>query len=281
MHLTLEPSMGGRILRDEGALSTELSGQVRTSLEGGPGNGRGGWRVSSWQKGRYLSRDLTLPGYLQPGRAEGGFIAQLAFPISERWEVVVDGGADGVRYEPEEWEVLDRQGVTGNVGMTWEGFSRSANISFSASHHAFPHPHLDSDPRRRDTRLGLQVGGALEGRWILRVSAGGSWNQSRAPAYDFRGGRAALALSAPVGEASLQAYASLAHQDYLNPGPEDARVAPSNHDSGSTLSLQYSRPLDVNRSLVFRGTWSRSETGFRNEFYERLGVSLHIAFRGR
>jgi hypothetical protein len=38
------------------------------------------------------------------------------------------------------------------------------------------------------------------------------------------------------------------------------------------------RPLDATRTLILRGEWSRSTTGFHNDFYQRLGASGHLAF---
>jgi hypothetical protein len=87
-------------------------------------------------------------------------------------------------------------------------------------------------------------------------------------------------LSAPWGRGSIQGYGAFAHQEYLNPGPEDARIAPSDQDSGAVLSLQYTRPLDAAHLLLVRSGWSRSQTGFRDDFYERFGISVHLAFRG-
>lgn len=35
------------------------------------------------------------------------------------------------------------------------------------------------------------------------------------------------------------------------------------------------------RMLLVRGGWSKSQTGFRDDFYERLGMSVHLTFRGK
>lgn len=191
------------------------------------------------------------------------------------------GGADGIRYEPDDWRVLDRQGINTALGVAWRGASRSARLSVRGSHHGFPHPLVEWGGRRVDTRVGVDVGGSLEGKQLVRLSFGGSWNHSRFPAYDFRSLRAALVVSTPWGKGSLQGYAAVAHQVYQNPGPEDARVAPSDQDSGSILSLQYLYPLDSTRMLMLRGGWSRSQTGFRDDFYERFGIGVHLIFRGR
>ena len=278
--LTVEPSVGGRTLRVESSLVTELAGEVRETLTGGFGGGRSRWQVTSWQKGRFLSKSLSSPGYLEPGRVEGGVVGRFSLPLGSRWEVNGESGVDGVRYEPEDWQVLDRHGLNGALGVGWRGMSRSGRVTVRASHHEFPSSLAEWEDRRKDTRLGVEMNGSLEGRWVLRLSVGGSWNQSRLAAYDFRSGRAALVLSAPMGKGSVQGYAALAHQVYLNPGPEGARVAPSDQDSGAILSLQYTRPLDATHMLLVRGGWLRSQTGFRDDFYERLGISVHLTFRG-
>jgi hypothetical protein len=192
----------------------------------------------------------------------------------------VGGGADGARYEPKDWQVLDRQVLSAALGAAWRSATRSARLSLSASYHAFPHSRTDSERRREDARVGLELDGSVEGRGVVRYSAGGYWNQSRIPAYDFRMGRASLILSVPLGKGSMQGYAALAHQVYMNPGPREARVAPSDQDSGSVLSVQYTYPLNPIHQLSVRGGWSRSQTGFRDDFYERIEVGLDLSFRG-
>lgn len=278
--LTVEPSVGGQALRSGQSVFTELVGEVRETLTGNPSTGGPQWLVTSWQKGRFLSDPLPAPGYLEPGRVEGGLAGRLTLPFRIRWSMEAEGGADGVRYEPEDWKVLDRQGVNGALGLAWRGNARAARVSLRASHHGFSDLAAQGLSGRRDTRVALEADGFLEGSWVARLTLGGAWNQSRIEAYDFRSVRAVLLLSAPWGRGSLQGYAAFAHQVYLNPGPEDARVAPSDQDSGAILSLQYALPLGARRNLLLRGGWSRSQTGFREDFYERFGVSAHLAFRG-
>jgi hypothetical protein len=184
-----------------------------------------------------------------------------------------------VRYGPAEWKALNRQGVSGSLGMAWRGQSGSARVSWRGSRHAFQQLSSPFQPRREDSRMGVEVDGSVEGTMVVRLSAGVSWNDSRLTAYDFRSGRAAVVVSAPWGHSSIQAYAALAHQTYLNPGAEGERVAPSDQDMGSVLALQLTRPLHGDRSLTLRGEWSRSETGFRNDFHQRFATSVHLSFR--
>jgi protein-L-isoaspartate(D-aspartate) O-methyltransferase len=56
--------------------------------------------------------------------------------------------------------------------------------------------------------------------------------------------------------------------------------APSDQDTGSILALQLTRPMDATHALAFRAEWSRSETGFRNDFHQRFGASVRVTFRG-
>jgi hypothetical protein len=207
-------------------------------------------------------------------------VGRVSLPLSSTWQLNAESGADAVRYEPQDWEGLDRHGLNAALGLAWRGASRAAGLALRGSYHGFPHSVADWEERRNDTRVGVEMSGSLEGKLVARLSAGGSWNESRIPAYDFWLARTALVVSAPWGKGSLQGYAALAHQDYLNPGPEDARIAPSDQDSGSVLSLQYGHPLDPTHTLMIRAGWSSSQTGFRNDFYERFGVSAHLTFRG-
>lgn len=277
--LTVEPSVGGRGIRTASSLFTELVGEVRETLSRvGPGRGIG-IQVSAWQKGRYLSKGLPEPAYLEPGRLEAGLLGRLTLPLAPKWQLTAEGGGSGVRYEPEAWKVLDRQGFSGALRVDRSGLSRSIRLSLLASHHGFPHSRSDWVQSRFDTRLGVELDGSVENHWVLRFSLGGAWNQSRLSAYDFWSGRGAMIISTPWGKGALQAYLAVARQEYLNPGPEDSRVAPSHQDSGAMVSIQYGLPLDSTYRLLFRGFWSRSQTGFRDAFYERFGISVHVSCR--
>jgi hypothetical protein len=278
--LTVEPAVGGRALRVDPSTIAELAAELRATLAGGAADGRVLWQVASWQKGRFLSDPLPPPGYLEPGRWEGGLVGQLAVPLRDRWALEIRGAGDLVRYGPEDWKILDRQGIDAAAGVAWRGDPASVRLSLLGSRHAFARADSPLLPRREDTRTGVEVDASLAGTLVARVSAGLAWNDSPLPAYDYTTQRLAVVLSAPRGRGSIQAYGALAHQTYLNPGPEEGRVAPSDHDSGSILALQYTLPLDANRVLGFRAEWARSETGFRNDFYQRFGVGVQMGFRG-
>jgi hypothetical protein len=280
MRLTVEPSLGGRAVRADPTTAAEVAAELRETVAGAAGDGRLRWQVMSWQKGRFLSDPLPLPGYLEPGRLEVGLSSRVAIPVGGGWDVAAGGGGDLVRYRREEWKVLDRHGLNGSVGAAWHGASRSGRIAMIGSYHTFPGPGLLWEPRREDVRVGLEADGSFEGRVVARVSAGVAWNDSRLPAYDYRSARAAVVLSAPWGAGSVQGYGALARQVYQNPGPEEARVAPSDQDTGSMVAVQFARPLTDSRTLVLRAEWSRSESGFRSDFYHRLGTSIQLTFRG-
>lgn len=275
--LTVEPWLGARSVQLESGSSTELAGEVRETLLGSARGGQLLWQVMSWQKGRFLSDPLPLPAYLDPGRKEGGIAGRFTLPFHSQWDAELGGGGDMVRYGPDEWKVLDRQGVSASAAVAWRGASHSARLSFTGARQGFSG---DGDLRREDTRWGAGADWSMEGPTVVRMSAGLAWNDSRLPAYDFRSARLAAVVAAPWGTGTVQGYGALTHQTYLNPGPEDARVAPSDQDRGSILALQFTRPLSGTRALMLRAEWSRAETGFRNDFYQRFGTSMQINFRG-
>jgi len=277
VQLTVEPWVGARSVQLEFGSSTELAGEVRETLLGSARGGQLLWQVTSWQKGRFLSDPLPLPAYLDPGRKEGGLAGRFILPIHSQWEAELGGGGDMVRYGPDEWKVLDRQGVTASAAVARRGESHSARLSLTGARQGFSG---DGELRREDTRMGVGADWSMEGRTVLRMSAGLAWNDSRLPAYDFRSARLAAVVATPWGTGTIQGYGALTHQTYLNPGPEDDRVAPSDQDRGSILALQFTRPLSGTRALMLRAEWSRAETGFRNDFYQRFGTSLQFTFRG-
>ena len=278
IQLTVEPWLGARGVQLDPGSSAEAAGEVRETLAGASLAGRRArWQVTSWQKGRLLSDPLPLPAYLEPGRIEGGLAGRVAIPFHPRWDLEAGGGGDAVHYGPEEWNILNRRGLNASMAAIRQGESNSARFSLLGSRHTFA---ADGDQRREDTRLGVGADWSLERRAVVRLSVGMAWNDSRLQAYDYRSGRVALVLSAPWGRNSVLGYGALAQKSYLNPGPVDGRVAPSDQDTGSILALQFTRPLDATHALIVRAEWSRSETGFRNDFYQRFGISVQVAFRG-
>jgi hypothetical protein len=274
--VVLEPWVGVRSLRLDPGSATEMAAEFRETLSGSLDRGLG-WQATSWQKGRTLSDPLPLPAYLEPGRMEGGVAARLSIPLRPSWALEVGGGGDGVRYGAEEWKRLDRRGFHGVMAATRASASTSARVTLSAARHAYPH---EGDPRRADTRLSVGADWSAEGSSVVRLSLGLTSNDSRLPAYDYRSGRGAVALSVPWGAGSLQALGALAVQRYANPGSEGRRVAPSDQDTGSLLALQLTRPWGSARALTLRAEWARSMTGFGSDLYHRFSASVQIAFRG-
>jgi hypothetical protein len=276
VHLTVEPWFGARSVQLDVASASEAAAELRGTLAGSFGAGHLRWQVTSWQKGRFLSDPLPLPAYLEPGRKEGGLAGRGALALHPSWDLEVLGGGDLVRYGPEDWKALDRHGFNGSVGLARQGESGFARLSVMGSRHQFA---AGEGLPREDTRTGVGADWSTEGRVVLRLSAGLAWNDSRDPAYDARSGRAALVVSAPWRGGSIQGYGALAHQRYANPGPEDERVAPSDEDRGSVIALQLTRPMDATHNLTLRAEWARSESGFRDDFYQRFGLSFHVSFR--
>ncbi len=275
--LALEPWVGARSTHLETGSTAEVGAELRETLTGALGAGRVRWQATSWQKGRFLSDPLPPPGYLEPGRGEGGMVGRVAFFLRSPWAVEVGAGGDVVRYGPDDWSSLDRQGVQGSVALARHAASLSARMTFLASRHGFPHA---GDSSRVDTRMGVGADGSLEGKVVVRLSAGVAWNDSRVSAYDFRSERAALVVSAPLGSGSVQGYGAFTHQSYRNPGPGEVSLGPSDEDTGTLLALQLTRPQGAGRARTWRVEWARSETGFGRESYQRLGASVQVAFRG-
>lgn len=273
--LTVEPWVGARSVRVASVSSGEVTAEVRETLEGGREGGVR-WQVASWQKGRVLSEAPPAPAYLEPGRGEGGVVARLTVPVRGGWALEAGSGADGVRYEPESWKALDRHGLNGSVALSRQGEAGSARVSLVAGWQSFPGV---NGARRVDTRVGMGADWSSGGKEVLRVSLAATRNGSGLSAYDYRSGRAAVALSAPWGGGSVQGYGALSLLRYDHPGPEDRRLAPSDQDTGSMVAVQVTRPLGYSRALTVRAEWSRSVTGFGSDYYQRFGAGAQVSFR--
>jgi len=278
MQLTVEPWLGGRAVQlGPSSTSAEVAGEVRESLLGAMGGGKVSWQVTAWQKGRFLSDPLPLPAYLEPGRKEGGLASRAAVFLHPQWAVELGGGGNIIRFGPEEWKSLDGQGINAQAALVRNWVSGSARLSAMTSRRGFS---LEGDARREDTLMGVGADWSLEGRALVRLTAAVAWNDSRLQAYDYRSERATVVLALPWRGGSILAYGALSHRTYMNPGSEDVRVAPSDQDTGSILVFQLTRPADKTHVVTFRAEWSRTNTGFRNDFYQRLGISAQLGFRG-
>jgi hypothetical protein len=272
----VEPRAGLRFLTFEEHTSTELIADLVASLAAAPRAGRLRWQVGVRGKLRDLTDPPELPVYLEPGRGEGWADGVVGLPVGRGWTVEARGSAGLVRYTPAEWRVLDRNGALGALSVNHALGPGVARFTVAVGGEQYTDPLAFN---REDSRWGLRADWATAETIFLQLEGGLSWGYSNIAGFDYRSQRAALLLSAPVGSASAQVYAGIAFKKYTDPGPPDALVAPSDRDTGSFIIIQATRPLGSNTSLHLRGEWSRAETGFRNQYFQRLGVSALFSFR--
>lgn len=274
--VAIEPRGGMRAFAFQYTASEELVAEVTETLASTSATRRLRWQATAQQKGRLLSETPTLPAYLEPTRFESWFGGRLALRLVGRWELEGQGNAGLVRYGPNEWKVLNRNGAEGSLGLLHPLAFGMLRLSAATSAHGFVDTGaLDRSDRRSELRFDWTAVGAL----LVQVSAGIAWNNSTLPGFDFNSQRGALMFSLPMGSGSAQLYAAFARKSYQNPGPSDARVAPSDQDTGSLVVLQLTRPLASGNVIRLRGEWSRSETGFRNVFFQRLGFTALYSIR--
>jgi hypothetical protein len=272
----IEPRAGLRVLTFEDRTSTEFIAELREGIFSLVRGGGVRWHLSAEQKFRTLSDQPELPAFLGPGRFEGWLTGKVTVPVVKRWELEARGDAGLVRYGPEDWEVLDRNAALGLLTLghpLWVGVARLSGG-------------LGVEDYRDITALAREdVRWDLRGEWVtgepiyIQLESGLAWNRSTRAGYDYWSWRAALLLSLPVGSGSAQVYAAVASKTYRITGPPDALVAPSDRDTGSFVIVQAVQPIHRHANLHLRGELSSSETGFRNEYFQRIGfstlVSLH------
>jgi hypothetical protein len=274
--VAIEPRGGLRAFAFQYTTSEELAAEVTETLASTSAIQRVRWQLMAQQKGRLLSETPTLPAYLEPTRFETWINGRLAVRLAGRWELEGQGSGGLVRYGPAEWKVLNRNGAEGSLGLLHPLASGMLRVAAATGVYGFvDETALDRNDRRSELRADWTVSGAL----LMQVSAGVAWNSSSLPGFDFNSQRGALMLSLPMGSGSAQLYAAFARKSYENPGSADARVAPSDQDTGSLVVLQVTRPLASGNVIRLRGEWSRSETGFRNVFFQRLGFAALYSIR--
>jgi hypothetical protein len=277
VRLVVEPRAGLRFLSFEDRNSAELIADLMASL-GSARRGRLSWQLGLRGKVRGISDPPELPVYLEPGRGEGWADAVLGTLVGAGFYIEGRGSAGLIRYTPDEWQVLDRNGVLGALSLSHALGPGVARFTLAAGSEDY----IDRLAyERQDGRWGLRIDWATSETVFLQLEAGLGWNYSNILGYDYHSQRLAILLSAPLGEASLQLYAGAAFKTYTDPGSPDNRVAPSDRDTGSFVILQATRPLGSTTTLHLRADWSRSETGFRDLYYQRLGFSALFSFRPR
>lgn len=276
--LTLQPRAGLRVFAFEEHASTELVADVATSLASNA-RGRLRWQVYVQGRLRDLSDPPALPAYLEPGRAEGWAGAVVSAALGADWALEARGSAGLVRYTPDEWEVLDRNLALGSLSLAHAVGPGIARLTFALGGDGYIAPLRPTDPERDDTRWGLRLDWGMRGAIVLQLETGFAWSRSNYEGFDYRSRRFGLTLSTSLGHGSAQLYAVYAAKTYTELGPPDARVAPSDRDTGSFVVLQTTHPLGESISVHVRGEWSRSETGFRDQYFQRLGLSALLSLR--
>jgi len=114
--VAIEPRGGLRAFLFQYTASEELVAEVTESLASTSVTHPVRWQLTAQQKGRLLSETPTLPAYLEPTRFETWLGGRLAVRMVGRWELEGQGTAGLVRYGPDEWKVLNRNGAEGSLG---------------------------------------------------------------------------------------------------------------------------------------------------------------------
>ncbi|KPK83059.1 MAG: hypothetical protein AMS25_01470 [Gemmatimonas sp. SM23_52] len=276
--LTVQPRAGLRVFALDTLTSTEVVADVATSLSSAAG-GRLRWQVYVQGKLRDLSDPPALPVYLEPGRAEGWAGAVVSAAVGGGWALEARGSAGLVRYTPDEWEVLDRNLALGSLGLAHAVGPGIARLSLALGGDGYIAALGPTERERDDTRWSLRLDWGMRGAIVLQLESGFAWSSSNYEGFDYRSRRFGLLLSTSLGSGSAQLYAAYAAKTYTELGPPDARVAPSDRDTGSFVVVQTTHPLGESISVHVRGEWSRSETGFRDQYFQRLGLSVLLSLR--
>ncbi len=274
--LTFEPRAGVRVLDFADRTSTEVVLDAAAILASSSPNRSLSWQVEFAPKLRAVSDPPDLPAYLDPGRAELWTSASFAASVAPGWELEARGSGGVVRYSPDEWQVLDRSGYQGSLALLHALGPGLARVTLAGGGEAYVERGLVD---RDDTSWSVQAQWVTGEPIFIQLDAGFAWNGSSRDGFDYRSSRAAILISAPLGRGSAQLYSAVAAKTYTNPGPPGARVAPSDRDTGSFVIAQVTQPLGASTNLHLRGEWSRSESGFRDLYFQRFGFSALLSFR--
>jgi hypothetical protein len=276
--LALEPRAGFRVLSFTDLASEELVAELPATIFGSAAGRRLNWQLDVRGKLRAVSDPPSLPAFIEPGRYEtwaGGLVSYL---LAGGWVLEARASAGIVRYSTPRWRVLDREALVGALGLIHPFGPGVARLSLGVGAEDYAER---PGSVRNDGRWGIRFEWSTSETIFAQVEAGLAFNNSSLDGFDYRSGRFALLVSAPLGSGSAQIYGALAMKSYTNPGPPGARIAPSDRDTGSFLIAQFTHPLGETTNLHLRAEWSRSETGFRDQYFQRLGFSTLFSFRPR
>ncbi len=276
--LILEPRVGLRVLDFADRTSSELVLDAAAVFASSSTNRRLRWQVELSPKLRAVSNPPDLPAYLDPGRAELSTGGSIMASVAPGWLLEARGTGGVVRYTPDQWQVLDRSGYQGSLALHRALGPGRARLTVAAGGEAYANRGV---AERDDTNWSLQAQWVTGEPIFVQLDAGFAWNGSSRDGFDYRSGRAAVLISAPLGRGSAQLYSAVASKTYTNPGPPGARIAPSDRDTGSFVIAQVTQPLGDATHLHLRGEWSRSESGFRDLYFQRFGFSALLSFRSR
>ncbi len=274
--LIFEPRVGLRVLEFADRTSSELVLDAAAILTSSSPNRSVRWHLEVAPKLRAVSNPPDLPAYLDPGRAEVWTGGSVTTPLAPGWEIEARGYGGLVRYSPEPWQVLDRNGYRGSLALLHALGPGQARLTFAGGGESYAKQGV---VERDDTNWSLQAQWVTGEPIFIQLDAGFAWNGSSRDGFDYRSGRAAVLISAPLGRGSAQLYSAVASKTYTNPGPPGARIAPSDRDTGSFVIAQVTQPLGASTHLHLRGEWSRSESGFRDLYFQRFGFSALLSLR--
>ncbi|MFC1662082.1 hypothetical protein ACFL3S_11645 [Gemmatimonadota bacterium] len=242
-------------------------------------------RIQLGATGRQVDDRPPMPLFIQPGY--GSLDGALGLQFRPVFGVRTDARILGEfsRYQTGQLTpqlgLLDRDVLGAEVGAA---LARWLAIRFHAGFRIIDYPNQGTfdpgDPVRRDRMLSFGATWALQYPLVAQVGVEGIRNRSNSRRPEYNAVRLRSVVSAPLPlDLSMNLFAVLTTKSYLEE-LEVARLVPGEEaDNASVVYLELARPVQVNLDGAIRFGWTRAESDFGDDYFERLGVTVLFHYR--
>lgn len=270
----------------------ELSGSLRGNYT--QRFGRGTLVVAPTIDSRYIADRPPMPLYLPPGYNSGSILTNYSRGIAQGLAVFGRVTAEIKDYAAprvlQALDLLDRRSLTAaaGVGKVFYGAAEtrdltSVNLYGAYQRHSYPKQGGNGLPR---TDNGLQANGelSLDRRethgFLVTLSASATRNRSSSRRVDYNSARIESTATVELGEdTQLELDGLWAVKRYIH--PQEALVPGEEADNAASLNAEITRFLGEGVRAGIGGGWTRAETNFSGDYYQRLSVSFSLTVNPR
>ena len=268
-------------------LSGLLRGSYRQRLRGGT------LVVTPTIDTRLIADRPPMPLYLPPGYSSGSLDANYSKGVATGLTVfgrvageIKDYAAPRVL---QVLDLLDRRTLTAQAGVSKLFFGAADTrdqtvLTFFGAYHHHSYPKQGLGLLRTDD--GLQAGGELRldrresNGFQVNLSANATRNRSNSRRVDYNAARIRAEATVELGDDTQLNLRGLWNvKRYIH--PQEALVPGEEADNATIVNAEITRFLGEGVRAGIGGGWTRAETNFSGDYYQRLSVSFSLTVNPR